>query len=521
MAYRILSSKEALAFGGLTALQLGAVGALVAYWLRDATASPTYLLASILLGSWLALWEIRWLALPLMARPVPRTPTPGLRVAAVTTIVPSKEPLAMLETTVRALVAMHYPHDTWVLDEDAAPEVEALCCQLGAQYFTRTAASAAQEQTGRFGRGTKHGNYNVWLSAVGFRRYDILAAFDPDHVPRRDYLQRALGHFRDSDVAYVQPAPGFYNQSDGLVARGAAEETYTYWSVTVMAAYGAGQVPLNGSHNLHRVAALEETGGFANHDGDDHLLSLFYRANGWRGVYVPEHLALGTSPNSWPTYFRQQRRWARSLIDIKLRQLPRLLHRLAWADRAAALLHGAAFLSAAAIPLLFGIAAAWLATGSTPIQLGAMSPLIAASFGAFAFCEMFRQRFAIQPDERGFHWRGLLVRFAKWPYLVLAVVDALHGRQRAYELTDKVRRDEIERIAPVTHTCAAALIIVAWGIGTMSGGIADSGLHLIAAILVGISATVAIVTGRPAPYSRAAPNVIHKRLRDLGPRAEP
>jgi cellulose synthase/poly-beta-1,6-N-acetylglucosamine synthase-like glycosyltransferase len=462
---------------------------------------PGYLLATALLGGWLALWESRWFSLPLMARPVALAPSPGLRVAAVTTIVPSKEPLAMLEATVEALVAMRYPHDTWVLDEEGEPEVAAMCDRLGARYFTRTTTAAANAVDGRFAHHTKHGNYNVWLAAVGFEQYDVLVAFDLDHVPQRQYLLRTLGYFRDPTVGYVQVAPGFYNQADSLVARGGAEETYTYWSTTVAAAYGAGHVTVNGSHNVHRVKALEEAGGLADHDGDDYLLGLRYRAQGWRGVYVPEHLALGTSPTSWVSYLRQQRRWARSLLDIKLRELPSIIDGLPWGDRAAAALQGAFFLSGAAIPLIFGIIAIWLAGGSAPLPLETSWPYVLASLAAVSLCEAFRQRFAIDPAERGFHWRALFVRFAKWPYLVLAFVDALGGGRRSYELTEKQASSEVERLAPAAHLAAAVLVVSAWAAGVVSGGIDDMGLHLVAALLVAGSIAAAAATIRRTTVS--------------------
>ena len=49
--------------------------------------------------------------------PKPLAAQPGWKVAVVTTIVPAIEPLCLLENTLEALVALAYPHDTWVLDE--------------------------------------------------------------------------------------------------------------------------------------------------------------------------------------------------------------------------------------------------------------------------------------------------------------------------------------------------------------------------------------------------------------------
>jgi hypothetical protein len=86
-----------------------------------------------------------------------------------------------------------------------------------------------------------------------------------------------------------------------------------------MAAFALGYPIIVGSHNAHRMAALREVGGFAAHDADDLLLTLRYQGAKWAGVYVPKVIARGLAPVDWQGYLIQQRRWARSVLDIKLR----------------------------------------------------------------------------------------------------------------------------------------------------------------------------------------------------------
>jgi|GEM_PF-4719030 len=57
----------------------------------------------------------------LMRRPVPLEPAASLRVAMCVTTVPSREPLAIVEATVRAMLAVRYPHDSYVLAEEDDP----------------------------------------------------------------------------------------------------------------------------------------------------------------------------------------------------------------------------------------------------------------------------------------------------------------------------------------------------------------------------------------------------------------
>lgn len=148
-------------------------------------------------------------------------------------------------------------------------------------------------------------------------------------------LLRTLGYLHDPSIGYVQAAQVYYNQPASFVARGAAEETYAYYSSIQMTTYALGYPIVTGCHNVHRAVALRQVGGFAPHEADDLLITTFYRAAGWRGVYVPETLALGLTPVDWTGYLRQQRRWARSVLDVKFRIYPKVAGRLPRVDRPA------------------------------------------------------------------------------------------------------------------------------------------------------------------------------------------
>jgi len=460
------------------------VGAFAWYSLTRGELSVFFWLAAVVLGVWLILWEAKWLALPLMATPHPLSVPAGLRVAAVTTFVPSGEPLAMLETTLEALVHMRIPHETWVLDEEGTPRVRALCARLGARYFCRAEFPRYGSAEGAFAPRTKHGNYDVWLEEIGFDCYDIVAAFDPDHMPRPDYLERLLGYFRDPAIGYVQSAPGYYNQSASFVARAAAEEICQHAASVLKASYGAGYAPLVGSHNVHRVAALRQIGGFPAHDAEDVLMAALYPLHGWQGVYVPERLALGLAPAEWGAYLRQQRRWARAHVDLKLRVLPTVFSGVPWRQQLGAYLHGLHFLTSALIPIGLGLVATWLAVGRAPVPLSEGWPFFAAPIAAIALAELFRQRFAIESHQRGLIWRGAVVRIAKWPYVLLGILDNLRRSRPPYDLTRKAGRGPSEWLLPGVTVTAVALIVSAWTYGAAAGGIEDPGLHALGATVL-------------------------------------
>src|SRR5207302_7238529 len=138
------------------------------------------------------------------------------------------------------------------------------------------------------------------------------------------FLSQVLGYFNDPTIGYVQTPQAYYNQHASFIARGAAEEPYGYYSSVQMASYGLGYPIVIGCHNTHRMAALKDVGGFAPHDADDLLITLLYRSRRWNGVYVPRILARGLAPVDWGAYLDQQRRWARSLLDLKIRSYPKV-----------------------------------------------------------------------------------------------------------------------------------------------------------------------------------------------------
>lgn len=452
-------------FFALTAGQFAALAFVFRFVVEAAAKSPFLVFAIVLppAGA-LLFWELRWVALPLMRKPLASPPAAGWRVGVATTFVPAAEALEMLEKTVEALVDLEYEHETWVLDEGDDPRVKALCERLGAKHFSRRAQPGLNTESGPYATATKYGNYNAWLRAVGFEGFDIVVSVDPDHVLKPSYLAEVLGYFDDPEVAYVQAAQVYYNQAASLVARGAAEETYTYYSSVQCAYFALGHPIVVGCHNAHRVAALREIGGFPAHEADDLLMTLRYRAARWRGVYVPKELAAGLVPVDWPAYLRQQRRWARSTLDIKLRQRRYLDSPLSPVDRAIAAVHGLYYL----YPLvtLFSLALlVWLLVADRHVRVlsfagvGRFGLLVAALFP----CDLFRQRFYVNPRrEFGIHWRAALLRLAKWPHLVLALHDVIFGVRGGYIVTPKLRRSSRPLRSVLPHLLVITVVATAW-----------------------------------------------------------
>ena len=107
-------------FAALTTAHLAVFSFVLYQWINGIDKSQANVIVVILVSTLLLqlmLWELRWLALPLMRMPRPIPAASGWRVAVVVTFVPGAESIEMLENTVEALIGIDYPHDTWVLDD--------------------------------------------------------------------------------------------------------------------------------------------------------------------------------------------------------------------------------------------------------------------------------------------------------------------------------------------------------------------------------------------------------------------
>lgn len=115
------------------------------------------------------------------------------------------EPVEMVAATARAAKRITYPHQTWILDDGARPDMRAAAAALGVGYLTRT-----EDWTDR-PRHAKAGNLNNALFAT---EGEFLLILDADQVPDPLILDRTLGYFTDPQVALVQTPQWFTNVTE-------------------------------------------------------------------------------------------------------------------------------------------------------------------------------------------------------------------------------------------------------------------------------------------------------------------
>lgn len=169
-------------------------------------------------------WHVWWIAVPLILaetyslvdaflfgitmwrikeRGEPEPPNPAATVDVF--VCTYNEPIDMVMVTARAAQQITFPHNTWVLDDGARPEMRTAAEGAGIGYITRS------DNWSGMARHAKAGNLNNALLAT---EGEFLLILDADQIPEPTILDRVLGYFNDDKVAVVQTPQFFTNVTD-------------------------------------------------------------------------------------------------------------------------------------------------------------------------------------------------------------------------------------------------------------------------------------------------------------------
>jgi cellulose synthase (UDP-forming) len=217
------------------------------------------------------------------------------------------EPAFILRRTVIGCQAMEYPHKMiYLLDDTRRPEIQALAAELGCEYVTRPDNAHA-----------KAGNLN---HAIAQTRGELIASFDADFVPTRNFLWRTVGFFQDPDVALVQTPQSFYNPDPiarnlGLEGILTPDEEVFYRQIQPMRD-GVGGVVCSGTSFVVRRSALEQTGGFVTESlSEDYFTAVRLAAQGNQVIYLDEKLSAGLAAETIADHATQRIRWAQGTLQ--------------------------------------------------------------------------------------------------------------------------------------------------------------------------------------------------------------
>ena len=319
------------------------------------------------------------------------------------------EPYEMIVNTLEAMVAVSYPHKTYLCDEADDPYLKKVCEELGVIHSYR----------GENKQHAKAGNVNFCLEnkADG----DIVIILDPDHVPTSDFIDRVIPYFENPEIGFVQCVQAYGNQEESFVAKGAAEQTYHFYGPMMMSMNTYGTVQAIGANCTFRRSALDSIGGHAAGLAEDMHTAMQLHAKGWKSLYVPELLTRGQVPSTISAYYKQQLKWSRGVFELLFRVYPKLFWKFTWRQKLHYFLIPLFFLHGliGLIDMTVPIVSLLLAEVPWHVELITFAQMVIPLLAMNMLIRQFAQRWMLEEQERGFHvLGGILLASTWWIHLV-------------------------------------------------------------------------------------------------------
>ncbi len=403
------------------------IARLTDWWFREEHVAswPLYILLSFIFWYGILRLILIWINYLGIKKPIKRNAPNNLRVAIFTTSSPG-EPLSMFEKTLEACAKITYPHTTYLLDDTQNPLFKTCAEKHGAVHLELVGIP-----------GAKAGKINAALKKTD---EEIILVLDPDHIPFPNFFDEVLGFFKDEKVGYVQVAQAYYNQYRSFTAKGAAEQTYTFYGPTQMGLFGRNCAVAIGSNCTFRRKTLESAGGHGIGLAEDLITSIRIHAAGWKSIYHPVIISRGLVPEDFGSFCKQQLKWARGVHEVLFAEIPKLFKKLNFWQRISYTAIGS-YYSVGTITLIYLlIPFMYLLFGVLPAKMqfiefifyGAPVMIIAI------LIYFYVQYWMCHPQmERGFHWRGMILKFACWPVFFLGFILSIINADIPYIPTAK------------------------------------------------------------------------------------
>ena len=259
-----------------------------------------------------------------------------------------------------SLLGLQYPRkDIYILDDSTRPEARAQVDRAAAEHAVRVLRREDR-------RGFKAGAINRALDGLDC---EFFAIVDADEIVPPDFLERALEHFVDDRIAFVQASHYAYNRGTRWTAA-MGHGVDLHWKIFQKYRNAHGVVNFLGHGAVLRTAAVRTVGGFPEIVSEDIALTVELAHRGFHGVFADDLLCGEAFPESFSAFRRRHKKWAMGTAEFLRRYLGRIVTApLAWYERLDLLL------SALSLPMTFLLAAFMVGVHFVPIPV--TPPLIA------------------------------------------------------------------------------------------------------------------------------------------------
>jgi cellulose synthase/poly-beta-1,6-N-acetylglucosamine synthase-like glycosyltransferase len=239
---------------------------------------------------------------------------------------------------VRSVADFDYPRDRLkiqVLDDSSDDTTE---------IVRKTMASLPRDVAIEHVRRGSRVGFKAGALEEGLRRTDsdLVAVFDADFVPPRDFLLQTVSAFADPKIGMVQARWEHLNPRHSLLTTLQSFLLDGHFVVEHVARATSGCFfNFNGTAGLFRRSCIDDAGGW-QHDTLTEDMDLSYRAQlrGWRFLYRPDLACPAELPVDMNAFLSQQHRWAKGSLQTARKLLPTILRApVSWMTKGEAIFH--------------------------------------------------------------------------------------------------------------------------------------------------------------------------------------
>ncbi|MCC7008698.1 MAG: glycosyltransferase family 2 protein [Acidobacteria bacterium] len=256
---------------------------------------------------------------------VPGPPPPVSEWPVVTIQLPIYNEMYVVDRLVDAVTAIDYPRERLEIQvlDDSTDETREIAELAVRRHAARGFDIKYLHRTNRVG--FKAGALEAGLASA---KGELIAIFDADFVPPRNFLNQTVPYFSEDDrLAVVQARWGHLNQGYSLLTKVQAILLDGHFVLEHGGRNRAGCFfNFNGTAGVWRREAIADAGGW-QHDTLTEDLDLSYRAQlrGWRFKFLPDLVTPAEVPVEMNAFKSQQHRWAKGSIQTCRKVLPYLL----------------------------------------------------------------------------------------------------------------------------------------------------------------------------------------------------
>ncbi|MCS6885004.1 MAG: glycosyltransferase family 2 protein [Acidobacteriota bacterium] len=255
---------------------------------------------------------------------VPKPKRQWDKLPSVTIQLPLFNELYVVERLIKAVSEIDYPRELLeiqVLDDSTDETVE--IARRAVEEYRKKGFDISYIH-----RNNRHGfKAGALQEGLKIAKGEFIAVFDADFIPQPDCIRKMIDYFTDEMVGMVQMRWSYINRNYNLLTKIQAIMLDGHFVVEQTARNRSSSFfNFNGTAGMWRRQAIEYSGGW-QHDTLTEDTDLSYRAQmmGWKFVYLVDEAVPSELPVEINAFKAQQRRWAKGLIQVAIKLLPRIL----------------------------------------------------------------------------------------------------------------------------------------------------------------------------------------------------